>query len=75
MSGVRRHVYCPRDRSLFKGGSPHLHPQASRAKSPPMCSRVPTLRHEGWDPHVVWADPKREEGKPLHAGHVTAPRL
>jgi hypothetical protein len=23
--GVQRHVYCPRDRSLFKGGSPHSH--------------------------------------------------
>jgi hypothetical protein len=44
MRGVRRHVYCPGDRSLFKGGSPHSHPQASRAKSPPTCSRVLTLR-------------------------------
>jgi hypothetical protein len=25
MRGVRRHVYCPGDRSLFKGGSPHSH--------------------------------------------------
>jgi hypothetical protein len=25
MRGVRRHVYCLGDRSLFKGGSPHLH--------------------------------------------------
>jgi hypothetical protein len=25
MRGERRHVYCPGDRSLFKGGSPHLH--------------------------------------------------
>jgi hypothetical protein len=25
MRGVRRHVHCPRDRSLFKGGSPHSH--------------------------------------------------
>jgi hypothetical protein len=23
--GSARHVYCPGDRSLFKGGSPHLH--------------------------------------------------
>jgi hypothetical protein len=61
--------------SLFKGRSPHSHPQASRAKSPPTCSRVPTLRHGGWVPHVMRADPKREEGKPLHAKHVTAPRL
>jgi hypothetical protein len=25
MRGVRRHVYCPEDQSLFKGGSPHSH--------------------------------------------------
>jgi hypothetical protein len=25
MRGVRRHVYCSGDRSLFKGGSPHSH--------------------------------------------------
>jgi hypothetical protein len=25
MKGVQRHVYCPGDRSLFKGGSPHSH--------------------------------------------------
>ena len=50
-------------------------PQASRAKSPPTCSRVPTLRHGGWVPHVMRADPKREEGKPPHAKHVTAPWL
>jgi hypothetical protein len=59
----------------FKGGSPHSHPQASWAKSPPTCSRVPTLRHGGWVPHVIRADPKREEGKPLHTKHVTATRL
>jgi hypothetical protein len=62
-------------KSLFKGGSPHSHPQASRAKSPPTCSRVPTLRHGGWVPHVMRADPKREEGKLPHAKHETAPWL
>jgi hypothetical protein len=72
---VRRHGYCPGDRSLFKGRSPHSHPQASWAKSPPTCSKVPTLRHGGWVPHVMRADPKREEGKLPHAKHVTAPRL
>jgi hypothetical protein len=30
----------PGDLSLFKGSSPHSHPQASRAKSPPTCSRI-----------------------------------
>jgi hypothetical protein len=65
----------PGDRFLFKGRSPHSHPQASRAKSPPTCSRVLTLRHGGGVPHVVRADPKHEEGKPPHTKHVTAPRL
>jgi hypothetical protein len=35
MQGVRRHGYCTGDRSLFKGGSPHSRPKASRAKTPP----------------------------------------
>jgi hypothetical protein len=51
----------PGDRSLFKGGSPHSHPQASRAKSSPTCSRVLPLRHGGWVPHVMQADPKRKK--------------
>jgi hypothetical protein len=50
MRGVRRHVHCPGDRSLFKGSSPHSHPQATRVKSPPTSSRVPTLQHGGWVP-------------------------
>jgi hypothetical protein len=75
MRGVRRHVYCPGDRSLFKRWLSPLAFQASRAKSPPTCSRVLPLRHGGWVPHVMRADPKREEGKPPHAKHVTASRL
>jgi hypothetical protein len=35
----------PGGRSLFKGGSPHSRPQASRTKSSPTCSRVLPLRH------------------------------
>jgi hypothetical protein len=54
---------------------PHLHPLASRAKSPLTYSRVLPLRHGGWDPHVIRADPKHEEGEPPHARHVTVPRL
>jgi hypothetical protein len=50
MRGVRRHGYRPGDRSLFKFGSPHSHPQASRAKSSPTCSGVLPLRHGGWVP-------------------------
>jgi hypothetical protein len=52
-----------------------LHPLASRAKSPLTCSRILPLRHGGWVPHVIRADPKREEGEPPHARHVTVLRL
>jgi hypothetical protein len=40
MRGVRRHGYHPGGRSLFKGDSPHLRPQASRTKSSPTRSKV-----------------------------------
>jgi hypothetical protein len=60
---------------LFIGRPPHLQPLASRAKSPLTYSRVLPLRHGGWDPHVIRSDPKREEGEPPHARHVTVPRL
>jgi hypothetical protein len=33
------------------------------------------LRHGGWDPHVIRADLKREEGEPPHTRRVTVPRL
>jgi hypothetical protein len=61
MRRVRRHGYRPEDRSLFKDGSPHSHPQALRAKYSPTCSRVLPLRHGGWVPHVMQADPKRKK--------------
>jgi hypothetical protein len=63
------------DGSLFKGRFPHSRPEVSRAKSPPMRTRVPTLRHEGQAPHVIQASLKREEGKPPHKEHATTPRL
>ncbi len=59
----------------FIGRPPRLHPLASRAKSPLTSSRVLASRHGGWDPHVIQADPKHEEGEPPHARHVTVPRL
>jgi hypothetical protein len=59
----------------FIGRPPHLHPLASRAKSPLTSSRVLPLRHRGWDPHVIRADPKHEEGEPPQARHVTVPWL
>jgi hypothetical protein len=75
MRGERRHDHCPRDRSPFIGRTPHLHPVASRAKSPLTYPRVLPLRHGGWVPPVVRDDPKREEGEPPHARHVTVLRL
>jgi hypothetical protein len=75
MRGERRHGHCLGDRSSFIGRPPHLHPLASRAKSPLTCSRVLPLRHEGWVPHVIRADPKREEGESPHTRHVNVPRL
>jgi hypothetical protein len=59
----------------FIGRPPRLHPLASRAKSPQTTSRVLPPRHGGWDPHVIRAEPKHEEGEPPHARHVTVPRL
>jgi hypothetical protein len=39
----------------FKGNSPHLHPQPSRAESSPTRSKVLPLRHGGWVPRVMQA--------------------
>jgi hypothetical protein len=70
-----KHGYCPGDRSLFIGRSPHSRPEASRAKSPPTYSKVPTLWHGGQAPRVRLTGPKREEGEPPHKGRATAPQL
>jgi hypothetical protein len=59
----------------FIGRPPHLHPLGSQEKSTLTYSRVLPPRHGGWDPHVIRADPKHEEGEPPHARHVTVPRL
>jgi hypothetical protein len=61
MREVRRHGYHPEGRSLFKGGSPHSRPQASRTKSSLTCSRVLPLRHGGWVPHVMQAGPEQKK--------------
>jgi hypothetical protein len=61
MRRVRRHGYRPGDRSLFKDGSPHSRPQVLRAKSSPTCSKVLPLRHGGWVPHVMQANPRRKK--------------
>jgi hypothetical protein len=58
----------------FKGNSPHLRPQPSRAESSPTRSKVLPLRHEGWVPRVMQAGPGQK--KPNHrAVHETAQRL
>jgi hypothetical protein len=59
----------------FKGNSPHLRPQPSRAESSPTRSKVLPLRHGGWVPRVVQAGPGQKEPKPPCAVRVTAQRL
>jgi hypothetical protein len=44
MRGVRRHDYCPEDRSLFKGGSPHSH---SKRHGPSLHRRAPGFPPSG----------------------------
>jgi hypothetical protein len=45
----------------FKGDSPHLRPQPSRAESSPTRSKVLPLRHGGWVPRVTQADPGQKK--------------
>jgi hypothetical protein len=61
MREVRRHGYHPGGRPLFKGGSPHSCPQASRTKSSLTYSRVLPLRHGGWVPRVMRAGPGQKK--------------
>jgi hypothetical protein len=48
-------------RPLFKGDSPHLRPQPSRAESSPTCSKVLPLRHGGWVLRVMQAGPGQKK--------------
>jgi hypothetical protein len=59
----------------FKGNSPHLRPQPSRAESSPTRSKVLPLRHGGWVPRIVQAGPGQKEPKPPRAMRATAQRL
>jgi hypothetical protein len=59
----------------FKGDSPHLRPQPSRAESPPTRSKVLPLRHGGWVPCVMQAGLEQKKPKPSRAAHATAQRL
>jgi hypothetical protein len=74
MRRVRRRGCLIGGRSLFKGDSPHSHPQA-RAKSSPTRSKVLPLRHGGLGPtrHASW--PWIEEAKPPCTERVTTQRL
>jgi hypothetical protein len=45
----------------FKGDSPYLRPQPSRAESSPTRSKVLPLRRGGWVPRVVQAGPGRKK--------------
>jgi hypothetical protein len=59
----------------FKGNSPHLRPQSSRAESSPTRSNVLPLRHGGWVPRVMQAGPGQKKAKPPRAVRTTAQRL
>jgi hypothetical protein len=59
----------------FKGNSPHLRPQPSRAESSPTRSKVLPLRHGGWVPRIVQGSPGQKEPKPLRAMRAPAQRL
>jgi hypothetical protein len=45
----------------FKGNSPHLRPQPSRAESSPTRSKVLPLRPGGWVPCVMQAGPGQKK--------------
>jgi hypothetical protein len=59
----------------FKGNSPHLRPQPSRAESSPTRSKVLPLQHGGWVPRVMQASPGQKKPKPPRAVRATARRL
>jgi hypothetical protein len=60
---------------LFKGDSPHLHPQPSRTESSPTRSKVLPLRHGDWVPRIMQAGPGQKVPKPPRAVRATAQRL
>src|SRR5699024_7274098 len=59
--GARRHGFLSRGHPPFKGNSPHLRPQPSRAESSPARSKVLPLRHGGWVPRVMQAGPGQKK--------------
>jgi hypothetical protein len=59
----------------FKGNSPHLRPQPSRAESSPTRSKVLPVRHGGWVPRIVQDGPGQKKAKPPRVVRTTAQRL
>jgi hypothetical protein len=59
----------------FKGNSPHLCPQPSRAKSSPTRSKVLPLRHGGWVPCVAQSRPRAEGAKTAVRGARNFPAV
>jgi hypothetical protein len=55
MRGAKDMVAFQGGHPPFKGNSPHLRPQPSRAESSPTRSKVLPLRHGGWVPRVTQA--------------------
>jgi hypothetical protein len=55
----------------FKGDSPCLRPQPSRAESSPTCSKVLPLQRGGWVPHVMQAG--SEQKKPNRRARCVQP--
>jgi hypothetical protein len=45
----------------FKGDTPYLRPQPSRAESSPTRSKALLLRRGGWVPHVMQAGSEQEK--------------
>jgi hypothetical protein len=45
----------------FKGNSPYLCPQSSRAESSPTRSKVLPLQRGGWVPRVMQASPEQKK--------------
>jgi hypothetical protein len=58
----------------FKGDSPHLHPQPSRAESSPTRSKVLPLRHRGWVPRCRRFDPGGSLDRRVNCRRVPQPR-
>jgi hypothetical protein len=54
MRGVRRHGYCSGIDPFLKAALPTRIPKRNGRSLHP-------LRHGGWDPHVMQADPKRKK--------------